>query len=422
MEQKKIYAMGMDVYSEFSSVSYLEKPGAEIQSLGLGEENGKYVIPMTLYKRKTTGDWLIGDEAVFASENEEGGSEELVLSVYDLWLDGQKKYVQGQEYEGSELFTIYLQVLFGKVQEILGFSKVERLVVTAEELDRSFVAGVQEIFANPDMAVDRLQFITHREAFAYYVLGCKKELWANDVTLFHLDKRHFVCQNFTRRKEKEKNTVVVREEDLTDMISYEMLKNPVSAQVADDKFCQYLREDYQSHIVSCVLFTGVGFYEDWYQKSIGEICKKRRAFKGFNLYAEGACQSVLLEENPNVKVYCDGRTQFEIGIFTDNDSMQEVYKLSDAAVNWTEAKGQAEFILDDTEWIDLSIRLPFQKETERLRIELSELPLRKDKTMCVEVRLEYEDSQSFILTVKDMGFGDLFPSSGAVLKRKISLQ
>lgn len=422
MMQKKIYAMGIDIYSDFSSISYLETSAGQPMSLGFGEDNGKYVIPMTLYKRKSTGEWLIGDEAIFASENEEDGKADLVTSVFDIYLNEQKKYVQGQEYKGKELLEIYLQILYGKIQDSLELMKVERLVITAEEIDGRFVADIREIFGKLEPNADRLQFISHREAFAFYVLNCKKELWANDVTLFHLDKKHFVCQTFIRRKEKDRSTIIVREEDLTDVISYEMLKNPVSAQLADEKFCQYLVEDYKSHIVSCVLFTGVGFYENWYQQSISEICKKRRAFKGFNLYAEGACASVFLEQNPNVKVYCEGRTQFEIGIFLNDDSGQDIYKMSDAAINWTEAGNLAEFILDDAEWVDLSIRSAFQKEAERLRIDLGELPLRKDKTMCVEVGLEYEDSNTFIITVKDMGFGDLFLSSGAVIKRKISLQ
>lgn len=421
MMQKKIYAIGIDIYSEFSSISYLESSKEQPVTVGFGEDNGKYVIPMTLYKRKTTGDWLIGDEAVFASEAEDSRGE-LVTSVLELYLKEEKKYVQGEEYEGLELLKIYLQVLYKKVQELLDFTQADTLIVTAEEWNLRFVRDIKDIFEQPETGIGKIRFLNHREAFAYYVLNCKKELRANDVTLFHMDRNHFVCQTFTSRREKEKNTIIVTEEDLTGMISYEMLKNPVSAQVADEKFCRYLVEDYKTRIVSCVLFTGVGFYENWYQKSINEICKKRRAFKGFNLYSEGACISVVPEKNQDTKIYCDGRTWFEIGLYLDEESGQNVYKMSGAAQNWIEAGNSAEFILDDIEWVDLYIRSKFQKEDERLRIELKELPLRKDKTMCVEIGLEYENGNTFILTVKDKGFGDLFPSSGAVMKRKVSLQ
>ncbi len=418
--QKKIYAMGLDIYTDFSSISYLESLDGQPVAFGSGEESGKYVIPMALYKRRKTGDWLIGDDAMFAWENEAQDKEELITSAFTLYEKGQKKYVYGQEYDGENLLKIYLKELYMKVMQQLEIEGIQHLVITAENVDKKFIATMRDFFLQEN--IDDIRFLNHAEAFGYYVRNSKKELWVNDVTLFHLDKNQFVCQNFTRRKEKEKSTIIIKEQNLTDIISYDMLKNPVSAQVADEKFYQYLVDDYKKHIVSCVYFTGIGFYENWYQRSIQEICKKRRAFKGFNLYAEGACASMLMCRDTSITMFCKGRTWYEVGVYLEDGDDGKEHRLSEAAVNWNEAGSAVILIPDGIEVLRLSIRSVFQKNPEILEIDLQELPIRTDKTMCIGVSLEYEDDETFVVTVEDLGFGELIPSTGAMIRRKISLQ
>ena len=65
----------------------------------------------------------------------------------------------------------------------------------------------------------------------------------------------------TVRREKNKSTVFVEEEDLSGLAKYTRLTSEKLIQEADEAFLQYLKEDYKTHIVSSVFFTGIGFYE-----------------------------------------------------------------------------------------------------------------------------------------------------------------
>lgn len=421
MEEKKLQSIGIDLSPDFASVAYLEDGSSIPVSMSMSADDGKYVIPMTLYKKRNMEEWLIGDEAVFASEHEKYGKENLVDSVLKIYLKGEVTYIEEKEYTGEELLRKYITVLYEKTRKIIGFSETDRVVITAEKPDAGLVHTLRQVCEGLGIAPERLRITGHTEAFVYYVISNKRELWANDVTLFFMDESRFICQTMTMRKEKNKSTVFVEEEDLSGLVQYSRLKSEKLKQEADEHFCEYLRQDYRTHIVSSVFFTGIGFYENWYKKSIREICRKRRAFKGFNLYADGAAASVLQDDRKDLSLYCEGRTLINVAVVTEENGMEKDYILTEAGTGWTEAAGKAEFIVDDTDNIQLVITSPFSAGRQSIEIGLENFPDRRDKTLCIGVSLVYENEKTFEITVEDKGFGDFFPASNAIIKKRISL-
>jgi hypothetical protein len=133
-----------------------------------------------------------------------------------------------------------------------------------------------------------------------------------------------------------------------------MLATQKTKEDADKRFSEYLFADYRSHIVSSVYFTGMGFYDDWYQKSINEVCRKRRAFKGFNLYSDGAAAAVLYEDKDS-NLYCEGRTVVNLGIVIEREEKKEDYILLQAGESWTKKSEAVRLILDHTDELELVI-------------------------------------------------------------------
>lgn len=421
MEEKRLQSIGIDLSSEFASVAYLEMGSSLPVSMSVRADDEKYVIPMVLYKKRNMAEWLIGDEALFASENEPQGKENLAEQLFLMYEKKEVTYIEGREYSGEELLKKYIFLLFDKITAITGFSGADRIVFTAEKINAGFVRTIRQVYKELDMNFGRLSLLSHTEAFAVYVLCNKKELWANDVSLFFMDKNKFFCQTMTVRREKNKSTVFVEEEDLSGLAKYTRLTSEKLIQEADEAFLQYLREDYKTHIVSSVFFTGIGFYENWCKKSLAEICRKRKAFKGLNLYSDGAAASVLLEKRADLALYCRGRTLVNIGVVRTENGEEKDYLLSGAGINWTEAGKRAEFLVDHTDCIKLVITSPFYAGRQILEIGLEEFPDRRDKTLFLEINLIYEDENNFEITVADRGFGDFFPSSGKIIKKRISL-
>lgn len=421
MEEKRLQSIGIDLSSDFASIAYLENGSKLPVSMSMSSDDGKYVIPMTLYKKRNMEEWLIGDEAVFASENERDGKENLAEGVFQICQKGEVKYIEEREYTGEELLKKYMEILYEKARTRIGFSETERITVTVEKTDVPLVNMIRRICSALEIKPEKLRIIGHTEAFVFYVLSRKRELWANDVTLFSMDEDRFICQTMTMRKEKHKSTIFVEEEDLSGLVKYSRLKSEKLMQEADEAFCAYLKEDYKTHIVSSVFFTGIGFYENWYKKSISEICRKRRAFKGFNLYADGAAASVLQEGRTDLSLYCEGRTLIHVGIVTEDHGGEKDYMLSEAGRSWTEAGNKAEFLVDDTDVIKLVLTSPFHAGREIVEIGLEDFPDRRDKTLDIEISISYEGRDNFEITVEDKGFGDIFESSGKIIKKRISL-
>ncbi len=418
MEEKKLRSIGIDLSSGFASVSYLENRNPFPRSLSMNGEDGRYVIPMVLYKKEYMEEWLIGDEAVFAAEY--GNTGNRVDRILDMYQKEEVVYIENRTYTGKTLLEIYLKSLYEKTKALIGEGQPEVLVFTVEQPGAEILGFLKNLFETYGFEKHQIRLRSHTECFAFYTLANKKELWANDVTLFFMDEKRFFCQNMTKKKEKNKIMIFVEEEDLSGMVCYDMLRTEEGRQKADEALCHYLEEDYKTHIVSSVFFSGIGFYENWYQKVVREICKKRKAFKGFNLYADGAAASVEIEENPELQIYCEGRTSLWICVDTGEDG-KNMYTFSKPGESWTDSKGQAEFLVDNTEEIHLVLISPFQHGSQELLIPLTGFPKRRDKTLCVKITLAYENEKEFEIVVEDMGFGPFFPSSGKKIIKRISL-
>ena len=75
------------------------------------------------------------------------------------------------------------------------------------------------------------------------------------------------------------------------------------------------------------------------------------------------------------------------------------YPLIEAGRNWYESSADIELILDDTERRHIVMKLPG-------------LPQRANRTTRLSVSLRYVAAEECCITVKDLGFGEMFPTSG----------
>lgn len=415
---KEIKALGIDLSEKFSSVAYIGVESDAIVSMSVIADESKYLIPTALYKKKGFGEWLIGDQAMFASENEEGGRENIVRNVVTFFQNKEVKYIENTEYTGEIILKYYMRALYKMIRHIIHFDTAEEVIISVEKLDRRLVTALEEVFA--EEGIRKVSVINHTEAFAYFVLNTDKQLWANDVEMFELNERHFLYKSMTVKRKNHRRTVFVECEDLSELVKYSMLSNEKSKEQADHIFSDYLFEDYRTHIVSSVYFTGMGFYDDWYKKSINEVCRKRRAFKGFNLYSDGAAAAALYD-NSSSFLFCEGRTVVNIGVVVLREEKEEDYFLLMAGENWTKKSETVEMIVDAAEKLQLVLTSPFNPTRQVVDIELTDIPKRENKTVTISVDIVYEDESNFEVIIEEKGFGKLFPATGMVIRKRISL-
>ena len=56
-----------------------------------------------------------------------------------------------------------------------------------------------------------------------------------------------------------------------------------------------------------------------------------------------------------------------------------------------------------------------------MKLVLDGFPQRDDKTVRVQTQVGFLDEKTMAVVVKDMGFGEFFPSTGAVLKQEVMI-
>ncbi|MEN2598232.1 DUF5716 family protein, partial [Acinetobacter baumannii] len=77
-------------------------------------------------------------------------------------------------------------------------------------------------------------------------------------------------------------------------------------------------------------------------------------------------------------------------------------------------KGSCELILDDTKELVFVVGHLGETEKKRVSMQLPGLPKRSNKTTRLLVELSYVSRKECRITVKDLGFGEMYPGSNKV--------
>ena len=78
-------------------------------------------------------------------------------------------------------------------------------------------------------------------------------------------------------------------------------------------------------------------------------------------------------------------------------------------------------IVDGQKEIEFTISPLDSKKKKLVRIPLTGFPERPPKTTRVELKVAFTDEGTMTMSIRDKGFGELFPSSGAVVKQEVKL-
>ena len=87
--------------------------------------------------------------------------------------------------------------------------------------------------------------------------------------------------------------------------------------------------------------------------------------------------------------------------------------------NWYDCRTTADLILDQASSIRLKIKKTGEKLTVFENISLDAFQKRPNKTTRVRLILTFTSEHTAMVRVQDLGFGEFFPSSGIVSRKKL---
>lgn len=423
-KQYNISVLGIDISKDYTLVGYACEGMDEPDSISVSKDEKRYLIPTCMYKMKNVDEWYIGEEASFrAKDDAEGGS--YIDNFLEAVMEKGTYTIEDREYKAKEILGIYVELIIEKARELLGFENVSHIAVTVEEAEKNITDTILGKLRILGYKEENIRMISHTEAFIYYTINQKRELWVNDVVIFDFSNHHFKYRHMKTAKNKIPCIISVDEDDFSKSMDMSYMATEQDKVRLDEKFLRIVEEKFGKNIISSVYLTGVGFYDEWANKSIVEICKRRRVFKGYNLFVKGACYAALRRYNKKTEVEyifdCKGRTKANIGISIMHKERNINVLLSRAGINWYEAGVKTECILDDVNKINLVVSSVDNVNMKSIELDISSFPKRPNKATRVEIVVSYINDYQFEVIVKDLGFGDFFKASNMVVRKTVDV-
>ena len=418
--------VGYDLGKVVSQISYClpDGTGAETVSSVAGTE--QYNIPTVLCKRKGVNQWFYGKEALKYAASGEG------ILIEDLLLlteRGEDVVVEGESYDPVALLTLFVKRSLALLNMHVSLNRMEALMFTVEDLSPHMVDVLSKIATGLQLKIQSIYFQSHMESFYHYVLYQPKELWKNNVLIYdystHLKSLQLECNKrtspqvvFIRNGEYPAISRVVFSED-------EEKKNQQKKQL-DEMFLQVVEEEIQGNMISTVYLLGDGFKDNWASESLRTLCRNRRVFQGNNLYSKGACYGAVERVNPGTEgkshVYLgNDKLKANIGMKMLRQGSDSYFAILDAGTNWYETVADFEVILENENVIDFLITPLTGGNVMDRQIVLEGLPDRPERTTRLRIHMEMSAVNQAVITIEDLGFGEIFPSSGKAWTQTISL-
>ena len=332
-------------------------------------------MPTSLCRRLEQRDYCVGLEAEYFAR-EKGGF--LISDLYAVSKSRERIIVAEEQKEPWELLAYYIRGMM----KLLGVADVEKniraLVISMETLD-------------------------------YYVMTQKIETWNRSVGWYSFRDRHVTFRRMVLNAGNKPVPV--------------MLETPVETDLSEDMeqrdadFYAFVQNTLSKELYSSIQINGDGFDQEWAKKSVKLLCyQKRKVFYGNNLFARGACAAGA--ERFITHRLRDYRYMSRSLVFTSVGMEMRVmgaptyYPLIEAGRNWYESSADIELILDDTDELVFVVEHMRESERRHIVMKLPGLPQRPNRTTRLSISLRYISAEECCITVKDLGFGEMFPASG----------
>ena len=413
MNEIRDLIIGIDIGKEYTQICYYDRKAEEARSLSMKVGASQYEAPGCICYRSVQKDYCVGLEAEYFAR-EKGGI--MVGNIYDICRKEEAVQVAGEERKPAELFSHFLREIlkFLGIQDIVKNTKC--LCITSPELNAVQVRNYQEACSLAGFPEEKYMLMDYGESFYYYALGQKRETWNRSVGWYAfsgdtVDFRKLTINGASR-------PVLVK---LEDPVSTKL--DPEN-EIRDVEFCRFVSKTLGKELFSSVQITGKGFDQQWAQQSVKILCHQgRKVFYGNNLFAKGACIAVKDRlEDRKLKGYrylSDSLVVADVGMDMRVMGSPAYYPLIEGGSNWYECSAGCELILDDTKELVFTVSLPDETEKKRVAMAHDGLPERPNRTTRLALTLKYVSPKECEVTVRDLGFGEMYPSSGKVWKELV---
>lgn len=409
--------LGYDLGYQFAQISFCGMGETEPETVSAVTGTEQYNIPAVLCKRPGVGQWYYGKEAVKFAREENGI---LVENLLLLAQRGEDVMVEGEAFDPVALLTLFVKRSLSLLNIRLSLYQVEAFMFTVEDLTPRMVDVLSRVAAGLQLGAVTVCFQSHLESFYAYMLHQNSKLWAYDVVIFEYHTRMKMLRMECNRRTSPK-VVLIEHTEFPEIMrrvwSEEEAECNRQKQELDELFLGVAGKALEGRMVSTIFLLGDGFKEGWTKESLKFLCRNRKVYQGNNLYSKGACYALLERLNPSLEwkeyVYLgEDKLKSNIGMKALRRGEDSYYAVLDAGTNWYEAGCDFDVILEGGAEVDFLITPLTGGNMVERSVKLPGLPERPRGTTRLNIHVEMTAVDLAAVTIEDLGFGELFPSSG----------
>lgn len=393
------------------------------QAAVLGREEA-WVLPTVICRKKTVEEWCVGEDAYRYTLVGEGVIVDKLLS---LALKSGTATIASVKYEGIDLLKKFLEKVLLMVREEYPNTPVAQLVIALKNMEMSLMDELMGCTDAIGIPRENVHIASHTECFVYYVLSQRRDVWGGQVGMFSLSDEDLRYYELKVTRGPRQMTALAEHEELEEGFSLNVLDTASGSRMADKILCACGERFLQKKLFSSIFLTGKGFARtDWAPDFMKQVCNRRRVFVEPSLFARGAALKAddYLHEKTSYPFVClcEGKLKSTVTMEVMKRDAKVQVALASAGESWYEARSVVEVILDNQDYIELTITSHQDQKQKRLvKIPLEGFPKRPNKTTRVRIAAGFLDEKTMVLKIVDKGFGELFPRTDAGIRQEVRL-
>ena len=323
--------------------------------------------------------------------------------------------------QGRE-FSDFLEELMHRVISLFPGKQLKKMVIVLEKHTEK-AEEVNLALLRLGFQKDQFRIFSRMESFMYFAVSQSNQLWRNDVVLFDFTEQGLLYYRLNFDRKRSPILIAADRVDLQKVLNMSHLRLETQERLRN--LLKEITEPLLSiGVISSIYVTGIGFEENWAEEVMKSWCLGRRVFFGQNLYAKGACYGAkILEEELESKYSLLEEDSIRCSLFFSayHNTLNELIPLAMMGTHFGRAAAKAEVILDKTDELQFVVKDGIRQDTVQLLVKLDYMMSRRNKTVRLSVESFFLDRETLVLRIKDLGFGDFFPSTYRVWEQVVGL-
>lgn len=411
---EKKYLLGIDIGETFCQISYLNTrrltAGMDPHTFSYITGGEEFDIPAAAFQDPESGKWFFGNDALNLSA--ERGKEPLTHLLANAREDGDNDYLQ--------ILISFLGYCMSLLSKEVTAEEIEALTFTTEDMDTTNAEILRKAAEALFPGFDKVAYEEHIRSFYHYVLMQDEEQRRQSVLLVDgWSDSELVLYTLSFNKKTRPIVCFPKERHL---------EIPMDADAAqkDRLLFTAVRELMQEQEFSAAYLTGRALGGGWMKDSLNLICRGRRAFQGDTLYSKGAADSTMaacgLASKADKYFYLSrDALRCNIGMECLKKGRTVYQALLDAGAAWYDAAAQIDVLLEDGDEI-IFLETSVDRGNEReIAVKLENMPQRPRAATRLRIRLSMVSADRMKLEAEDLGFGEIFPSTGMKWEQEIAI-